>query len=125
MESLAGVKSISIIADGQVNMTVGVLEGYSGIQAIGMLNNIEERLANCLELKYAKRVFEPGRNAIRLHADVQTILVVHLFGQPVEGVDHTVALQNGRAEIDAQVAGNGNRLVQRLLQLRNIIIDGC
>ena len=64
-----------------------------------------------------------GGDAIRIHIHVQAVLVLHLDAQPVQRVDKAVALQDGRAEVDAQVAGNRHCIGQHILQLAEVHLD--
>src|SRR5688500_2548472 len=82
-----------------------------------MLDNIKEQFTHRLEQKHTHVAIQVTKAFLRVDVYLQVILLFHLRGQPGDGLRQPFSLQDDRAEINAQIAGDGNGIREPALQL--------
>src|SRR5574341_72630 len=109
------IKALPLIADDDEDFTIHLLKADAGIQGPRMFDDIKEQFAYRLEHQYADILLKDGVNAIRMHSHIQTVLLLHLGGQPDDRLSQSFALQDWRAEINTELASGRDGLGQPVI----------
>src|SRR5215211_1029406 len=119
------IETFPIVADDDMTMSIYLLQSDFCLQNGGMFDYVEEQFTDRLEQEHPYMVIDARKILVCFQVDMQAILLLHAERQPGDGLLQPFALQHDRAEVNAQVASNGNGFRKRFLDLIELLVGSC